>query len=841
MAGTAIRSVEIARALARDVQVTLAVPDGQRARRRRLRASARALRRDLAAAHRGRRRGDGRGARRADGRGAEALDRRPLRSLHPLRPRVLRRSLHARRRAAAAGAALAAAPPRERRPLSLRERGATELLVRHARLGGAGEPRQLRRRSRIRGAPLGRPVRDRRAAAGAHARGREGRHPRDRRRRQGGAVGGRSVELVRPARIVARAAPPRASAVPTSKRFSSVSATRIPTSASMDMADRARALARELDLEGRSAFFLDWVPYEDRQNYLLESDVGVSLHQSGVEAQFAFRTRVLDYVWASLPMLLSRGDELAALVDRHGLGALVPEGDVGAVAAALITLLDAPASAERAARFAALRAELAWSKVVDPVRRFCAAPRLASDKIEGAWFAPGSTGGEVLIEGGRADRRGDAEQRARALAPHRRGLRAEPRVHGGVRQSLPHRSAHVDHGSGAAGRPDLQPLRRRSRKPPGGARCRAARRGGAQRVAAVRVSSSRQLARPPLPVHAGGERRRHAGRALALHAAARRPSGARVRRALPGEGRHRGAADRRRGVSLPPQHDDQRYARARRGSPARGGGRARSQPRDRRRVRRRRLRRRARGGCSRCRGRAGDASRERRRASADGRGRDSERRGNPAGGRDAERAGDRRRRRRAGAGTRREAACRAGARRCGARRHTAGARAHDRRSRHAREGARRRARRAGAAEAHARDRGAAAAHPGAGAIRRGGDVHARSRPPERSLRGRARSGARRHRRMGRGSPPRRRDRERRRGRERRHRWHAGPLSGHARRDPRLRRHPHVERAIAARHEPAAAPRGARACTRPAARSSSSTTAATTTRARISPRSSPTCG
>ena len=169
-----------------------------------------------------------------------------------------------------------------------------------------------------------------------------------------------------------------------------------PSIGAMEMAERARALAAELGLEGRSAFFVDWVPYEDRQNYLLESDVGVSLHQPGVEAQFAFRTRVLDYLWAGLPMLLSRGDELAALVERHRLGLLVPEGDTDAVVDALLALLDTPADPERPARFASVRDELAWKRVVEPVRRFCAAPRFARDKQEGAWFVPHTAGGEIL-------------------------------------------------------------------------------------------------------------------------------------------------------------------------------------------------------------------------------------------------------------------------------------------------------------------------------------------------------------------------------------------------------------------------------------------------------------
>ena len=42
----------------------------------------------------------------------------------------------------------------------------------------------------------------------------------------------------------------------------------------------------------------DWVAYDDRQNYLLEADVGVSTHLDHVETEFSFRTRILDYLWA---------------------------------------------------------------------------------------------------------------------------------------------------------------------------------------------------------------------------------------------------------------------------------------------------------------------------------------------------------------------------------------------------------------------------------------------------------------------------------------------------------------------------------------------------------------
>ncbi len=161
-----------------------------------------------------------------------------------------------------------------------------------------------------------------------------------------------------------------------------------PDIGTMAEAERTLARARELDLVDRGVFFIDWVPYGERQNYLLDADVAVSLHRPGIEAQFAFRTRVLDYIWAGLPMVLGRGDDLAERIERERLGLTVREGDVDAVASAIATLLDQPATPERAARFEALRDELSWARVVAPIRDFCRSPHLAADKASGgAWIA----------------------------------------------------------------------------------------------------------------------------------------------------------------------------------------------------------------------------------------------------------------------------------------------------------------------------------------------------------------------------------------------------------------------------------------------------------------------
>jgi glycosyltransferase involved in cell wall biosynthesis len=138
------------------------------------------------------------------------------------------------------------------------------------------------------------------------------------------------------------------------------------------MTRRAVDLAGELGLLDRVVFFRDgWVPYEERGAFLLDADVGVSAHFDSLETRFAFRTRLLDHFWAGLPTVTTRGDVLADVVERHGVGRAVPADDPEAYADAVEELLESSPPVER---YEPVRAELSWSRVVEPLRRLLRVP-----------------------------------------------------------------------------------------------------------------------------------------------------------------------------------------------------------------------------------------------------------------------------------------------------------------------------------------------------------------------------------------------------------------------------------------------------------------------------------
>ncbi len=149
----------------------------------------------------------------------------------------------------------------------------------------------------------------------------------------------------------------------------------------MRMAVQTRALSDELGLTDTHVFFNEsWVDYSDRQNYLLEADVGVSTHLDHVETEFSFRTRILDYLWTSLPIVATGGDSLAQLIDDSGLGITVPAEDVDALERALYKLLsDDEENRTCRERMPVVADEFRWSKVLAPLVEFCRAPHRAPD------------------------------------------------------------------------------------------------------------------------------------------------------------------------------------------------------------------------------------------------------------------------------------------------------------------------------------------------------------------------------------------------------------------------------------------------------------------------------
>ncbi len=150
----------------------------------------------------------------------------------------------------------------------------------------------------------------------------------------------------------------------------------------MRIVAESRELARELDVLDSVVFFNEsWVDYDERQNYLTEADAGVSTHHSHIETTFSFRTRILDYLWAELPMVVTEGDHFAELVAQEALGIVVPARDVEKLTEALDRVLfDEAFIAQAKANIRRVRELYYWDVTLAPLVNFVANAQHAKDQ-----------------------------------------------------------------------------------------------------------------------------------------------------------------------------------------------------------------------------------------------------------------------------------------------------------------------------------------------------------------------------------------------------------------------------------------------------------------------------
>lgn len=137
----------------------------------------------------------------------------------------------------------------------------------------------------------------------------------------------------------------------------------------MPMVEKAMKKSADLGLIGKSVFFNEgWVPYKQRQEFLLNADAGVSMHFDHLETRFSFRTRILDYIWASLPIIATRGDSFAELIEGNGLGEVVQYKDSKSIATAIEKLAtDKQYYQQIQKNLMATQKDFYWEKCIEPI------------------------------------------------------------------------------------------------------------------------------------------------------------------------------------------------------------------------------------------------------------------------------------------------------------------------------------------------------------------------------------------------------------------------------------------------------------------------------------------
>lgn len=137
----------------------------------------------------------------------------------------------------------------------------------------------------------------------------------------------------------------------------------------MAMAAEAIKLSKKTGLYDKDVFFNEgWVAYDQRADFLSRADVGVSMHFDHLETRFSFRTRILDYLWAGLPIITTRGDSFAELVEEKNLGRAVPYENPEAIAVAIVEMYDNPKKYQHfASNSESVASDFHWEKCVEPI------------------------------------------------------------------------------------------------------------------------------------------------------------------------------------------------------------------------------------------------------------------------------------------------------------------------------------------------------------------------------------------------------------------------------------------------------------------------------------------
>jgi GT2 family glycosyltransferase len=137
----------------------------------------------------------------------------------------------------------------------------------------------------------------------------------------------------------------------------------------MSMTGRLVQRINDLNLIDSGAVVVGpWVPYDHRGAVLRDADIGMIAAKGLAENRLAFRTRMLDHFWAGLPTITTDGDVLAQVAAQAGAGIAVPPDNPRAMVEAMRTLLR---DAERRQQCSAAALDLAdryrWTTVVRPL------------------------------------------------------------------------------------------------------------------------------------------------------------------------------------------------------------------------------------------------------------------------------------------------------------------------------------------------------------------------------------------------------------------------------------------------------------------------------------------
>jgi glycosyltransferase involved in cell wall biosynthesis len=146
--------------------------------------------------------------------------------------------------------------------------------------------------------------------------------------------------------------------------------------------DDAKKKAKKLNLLNKSVYFMDWLPYEKRANMYLESEFAVVTYPIGPETEMSFRTRITDCLWGRLPVICTKGDSVAEIIEKENLGSTVEEKNPKELAEKIVDFLNNQEKLERISKKVDkfVKEKMNWDVVIEPIDKFCKNPKVDKHK-----------------------------------------------------------------------------------------------------------------------------------------------------------------------------------------------------------------------------------------------------------------------------------------------------------------------------------------------------------------------------------------------------------------------------------------------------------------------------
>ncbi len=128
--------------------------------------------------------------------------------------------------------------------------------------------------------------------------------------------------------------------------------------------------------------FEGWTPYGEREAFYDRFAAAILAFPRSVETDLAMRTRILDYLWAGLPIITSSCRATDELIGRHGAGRVIDSSDPARFATAIVEMLtDRERFDSMVAGAISFARDNQWQRTLRPLLDFCRNPRADEAKL----------------------------------------------------------------------------------------------------------------------------------------------------------------------------------------------------------------------------------------------------------------------------------------------------------------------------------------------------------------------------------------------------------------------------------------------------------------------------